>query len=453
MSGPTVRTPSTAVSSPAGLLDAIAAGVPDIEIRGTLRALPMITLGPGVSLRGGTLEFRGRGIRLTSDNTLADLVVRCPDVEVAVCNDTSVENIGRVALQRIRARGQVFLQAADAVRGGHIVIDQLHVEAADTRGRYDRPHSYGVDALQGAVTIWNRQPTREVTLTAEVTGVSMGASDSPIRGSGVFIAGSGEGRGRTLVTRLHTGSIFTDGGIEDGMSDLISGGVFVVSGAEVEVVSTEGPVTTLGPNDMVLDNWGRVGQWLVTAAAVSHGPSAIGFVNFGTLDQLEFRAPIETFGVGARGFNLYDGHLSTASFSSITTHADGAPAIQLSKRLPTLELSGDLTTEGGRGTSLVKGRQQMIAADALSVLPTGSIGQLRVGGQIVTRGDGVTSLDLQGPVGHITVSGGVVAEGVGSDAAHVLLVNSAATAALELRATGGRRLLVLDRAEAPDESG
>lgn len=56
------------------------------------------------------------------------------------------------------------------------------------------------------------------------------------------------------MTRLTTGEIYTDGGIADGTADLISGGVFVISGAVVGAVTSEGPVTTLGQNEMVLDS-------------------------------------------------------------------------------------------------------------------------------------------------------------------------------------------------------
>lgn len=46
-------------------------------------------------------------------------------------------------------------------------------------------------------------------------------------------------------------------GIEPGTPGLISGGVFLMSGARVETVINDGPVTASGANDMVLDNWGE----------------------------------------------------------------------------------------------------------------------------------------------------------------------------------------------------
>ena len=43
---------------------------------------------------------------------------------------------------------------------------------------------------------------------------------------------------------------------------VITGGVFVVYGAHVKKVVNRGPVTTYGVNDMVLDNWGIVNEWV-----------------------------------------------------------------------------------------------------------------------------------------------------------------------------------------------
>jgi hypothetical protein len=291
--------------------------------------------------------------------------------------------------------------------------------AADLRGRADRPHAYGVDASQGAFTIWNRQREASVRITANLTGISAGTQHTPIRGSGVFLAGaqpSGAVPGGSVdVKLLTTGAIYTDGGIEADTPDLISGGVFVVFGARVGIVINEGPVTTFGPNDMVLDNWGAVGTWTAKAPVTSHGPSGIGFVNFGTLRQLDVQAPLMTYGAGARGFNVYDGEVESARFQSITTHADGAVGVQVSKDLSVLEVVDGIAALGGRGTSLVKGMQTELAAIAVSVLPGGRIGRLVAGGTLSTQGDDVTTLDVEGALDLMDV-GAITAEGSASDA-------------------------------------
>ncbi|WP_234312484.1 hypothetical protein [Streptomyces sp. NRRL F-5065] len=243
-------------------------------------------------------------------------------------------------------------------------------------------------------------------ITAELLGVSAGSAGRPVRGSGVFVGGHGDrggaaDGGTVRVSTLRTGEIHTDGGIAAGTPDLISGGVFVISGAVVDQVLNTGTVTTYGQNDMVLDNWGQVREWTATAPLTSHGPSGIGFVNFGALGSLDVQAPITTHGTGARGFHVYDGSLARASFASIATTGDGSVGVQVSRELPHLEVRGDLTTSGGIGLSLVRGVQVELAAVALSVKPGGRIGTATIGGRIATAGAdavraGVGDVDLSG---------------------------------------------------------
>jgi hypothetical protein len=382
----------------------------EIEVDGSLSGVPMITLRPGVTLRGGTLRFGAKGIRLSADNTLEDVTVLVPDWEVAIGNDTGAADFGRLVLRGVRARGQVLLLADGAVRSGHVEVDGLTVASADLRGRPERPHGFGVDAMQGAFTLWNRQADPAVRITASLKGLSAGTAGLPVRGSGVFVAGPVD------ADVLRTGPVFTDGGIEPGTPDLISGGVFVVSGARVATVINDGPVTTGGANDMVLDNWGEVGSWTARAPVTSHGPSGIGFVNFGTLDRLDVQAPVTTYGAGARGFNVYDGSLASARFQSITTHADGAVGIQVSRELPVLDITEGVTTFGGRGTSLVRGQQVRLSAIAVSIQPGGRIGRLSVGGSLTTYGDDVVTLDVGGDLGMLKVQQQIAAAGMGSDA-------------------------------------
>ncbi|MFB7260665.1 hypothetical protein ACFCXH_00630 [Streptomyces nojiriensis] len=246
------------------------------------------------------------------------------------------------------------------------------MQSADVRGRSRRPHGFGVEALQGGFTLWNLQADPAVTITAELLDISVGTQETPVRGSGVFVGGRGDwfgkGDGGVLaVSHLRTGEIHTDGRIPAGTPDLISGGVFVISGARAEQVTNAGPVTTYGQNDMVLDNWGTVTTWTATAPVVSQGPSGIGFVNFGDIDLLDVQAPIRTHGKGARGFNLYEGSLCEARFAQIETTGDGSVGIQVSKPLGTLLVAGDVTTSGGEGLSLVKGVQVVLKAIALSI--------------------------------------------------------------------------------------
>jgi hypothetical protein len=377
------------------LIDALRSGAGDIEIDGTVGGLSALTLPPGATLRGGTLEFASGGLCLTRDNRLDHVTVLTADDQVAIGNDTSVDDLGTLSLRDVRTTGQVLLVASDAVRAGHVRVERLHVDRADVRERLPRPPAVGVDVLQGAFTLWNRQLRADAVITAELLDVGAGSAASPVRGAGVFVGGSAGG-GAVRVSTLRTREIHVDGGIAPGTPDLIGAGVSIGSGAVVARVVNDGPVTTHGANDMVLDNLGDVATWTATAPIASHGPSGIGFVNFGDIDRLDVRAPIETHGVGARGFNFYAGTLRHASFHSIATHGDGSIGIQVSRPLPVLEIAGDLTTDGGDGQSLVKGVQVALQAIALSVLPGGRVGRLTVGGQVRARGANVPSIAIDG---------------------------------------------------------
>jgi hypothetical protein len=435
-----------AVSTAAELLGALEERRGEIRIDGALHGMPSIKLPPGTRLVGGRLIFGAKGLVLSADNRLDDIDIDCPPYEVAIGNTSTVESLGTLTLNNVRTKGQVLLVAEGSIRRGTVLIDGLDVVEADLRGRDRRPHGYGVDVLQGAITVWNRHEDPDVIIEVEARGVLAGSPDCPIRGSGVFVGGHCDDTGRpvggtVVMPILETGAVVTDGGIPTGTPDLISGGVFVQAGAVVESVMNVGPTTTLGPNDMALDNWGQVKRWSATAPVTTKGPSGIGFVNFGDLNELDIQAPIETFGIGARGFNLYDGSLNTATFDSIATHGDGAVGIQIAKPLPNLTIRRDVTTAGSEGTSLVRGEQVWLQAVAVSVKAGGHLDRLSVGGDIKTTGDRVVSLELLGTLGLLEVGGRVVAEGEGSDAAHATADSADVLQAVELAAAKGHTVV------------
>jgi hypothetical protein len=402
------------------LQDAVKRGDAHITVKGEIRGMPMLALQPGQTLTGGTLHFGARGVQLSRDNTLSDITIRTSEMERAILIDMDISDLGTLTLHNVRTIGQVALLIGGATRSGHVRVEKLHIECADVRGRALRPHAYGVDAMQGAFTLWNTH-TDDVAITAELLDISAGSVESPVRGSGVFVGGqaSPDGKpegGRLQVTLLTTGEIHAHGGIAENTPDLISGGVFVIYGAFVERVENVGAVTTYGPNDMVLDNWGNVREWISRAPVISRGTSGIGFVQFGDIGSLQVEAPIETFGKGARGFNLYDGNLQEALFRSITTHADGGVGIQVSRDLPRLSVKGDVTTQGGESESLVKGLVMKLKAYAVSVQQGGHIGELSVGGALRTEGQEVATLQVQGIIDRLDVREGIHALGQRSDA-------------------------------------
>ena len=150
-------------------------------------------------------------------------------------------------------------------------------------------------------------------------------------------------------------------------------------------------------------------RWIVEEKLTSYGPSGIGFVNFGTVNELQVNAPIETFGQGARGFNVYDGTVNVAEFDRITTHADGAVGIQISHPIGRLMVRRGIETFGATGDSLVKGVVVSLSAIALSVKPGGSAREIIIDGGIVTNGKGIAPLELHGAIGSLRIDGGIKA--------------------------------------------
>jgi len=407
-------------SSTAELVSAVRdEGVREIHVAGMLAGVPTLHLAPGQSLigdgEGSQVTFAPGvdGVRLSRDNEVRALTLAVDVDRRALFNDTTHPTLGRVKLAKLQVTGVVQLLAADAVRAGHVEAHGIDIVAADARGYDRRPKGYGVEVLPGAFTLWNQQTDSAVTITADLTGLSAGRSGAPVKGSGIFVSGGGDGAGRTDVSRLVTGAVFSDGGIAPGTPDRITGGVFVVHGTYVDLVRTCGIVTTYGPNDMVLDNWGTVDRWITEAKVTSHGPSGIGFVNFGAINQLDVQAPIETFGQGARGFNVYAGTVGSAEFDRIVTHADGAVGLQVSQTIGTILVKRGIETFGGAGDSLVKGVVVRLSPIAFSIKPGGAVERAEIRGGLITHGPGIEVLELHGRVGKLLVVGGLVSAGGG----------------------------------------
>jgi hypothetical protein len=402
------------ISDTSALLEAVNdAGVRHIHVLSTLADVPAFHLLPGQTLSGAdkntAIRFQpgSNGVTLMRDNCITQLTLVTDPDKAAICNDSSVDQLGRLVLQDLKVAGRVELLAQRSVRSGHVDVHGLDVEYADARGGKNRPKGFGVEVVPGAFTLWNQQPEASIAITADLTDISIGRAGAPVRGSGIFVSGAGDTGGRMIVHRLETGPVYSDGGIAAGTPDRISAGVFVVYGARVSRVCNKGPVTTYGSNDMVLDNWGSVDQWVAHESITSYGPSSIGFVNFGSLDTLVLHAPIETFGQGSRGFNVYAGTVRNAEFDRITTHADGAVGIQLSQPVGTITVHRGIETFGGIGDSLVKGVVVKLAAHALSIKPGGTVAVLRIDGGLRSHGMGVDPLDMHGSIHWWQVSGGM----------------------------------------------
>jgi hypothetical protein len=164
---------------------------------------------------------------------------------------------------------------------------------------------------------------------------------------------------------------------------------------------------------MVLDNWGEVDVWIAHAPVTSYGPSGIGFVNFGVIGELRVDAAIETFGKGARGFNVYDGSLQSADFNRIVTHGDGAVGIQVSKPVGRVVVREGIETFGGVGDSLVKGVVTQLPAAALSIKAGGNVRAIEITGGLKTNASGIPPLDVHGTITTLLILGGITAAGNG----------------------------------------
>jgi hypothetical protein len=381
-----------------------------IAVEATLTSVPSFSLPPGKSIegRGEGVQIRfadgEEGVVLTRDNGVANLRLETGHARAAILNDTSVPSLGIIRLRDVTTVGRVRILARDAVRAGHVDIDGLDVTVADARAEADRAQGFGVSVIQGAFTLWNMQRDPEVEITATLLRLSAGRDGAPVSGSGIFVGGASDAGGWVTVDRLETGAVHSNGGIAPGTPDQISGGVFVVHACRVKTVRNRGPVTTYGPNDMVLDNWGSVERWTANAPITSLGPSGIGFVNFGALMDLRVDAPIETFGEGARGFNVYDGTLESGEFSRIVTHGDGAVGIQISKPIGHLLVRNGIETFGGVGKSLVEGVVMSLPAAALSIKPGGYAKSIEITGGLTTNRAGIPPIEMQGGVSSLRVS-------------------------------------------------
>ena len=72
---------------------AVRDGVKTIEVSGTIKGASRVVLAPGVSLRGGRLEFGSKGVLLTRDNTLEDIEVVTPEHAIAIYGLSLVKGV------------------------------------------------------------------------------------------------------------------------------------------------------------------------------------------------------------------------------------------------------------------------------------------------------------------------------------------------------------------------
>ena len=122
--------------------------------------------------------------------------------------------------------------------------------------------------------------------------------------------------------------------------------------------------------------------------------------------EIKLAAPIETFGHGARGFNVYAGTVEKADFDRIVTHGDGAVGIQISQAIGKIAVANGVETFGGTGPSLVKGVVQELSAVGLSIKPGGRARAISIRGGLKTHAAGVNPLEQEGSIDTLLIEDG-----------------------------------------------
>ncbi len=407
------------------LVSSIQNGQKEIIITRSILCNYSLMLPDGVSLSGKPqengelplLSFQhSDGIGMSSNNSVTNINIDAPENHKAIFNTTVQVDLGTFRLKNLLVKGQVSIITRVGVLKTNVVIDNVDIHSADARHYLEQPQKFGVNVLQGALTIYNINPNVNSLLTVSVTNLSIGRKNAPVSGCGVFISGFGDQGGRTEISKLHTKAVYSNGKIPLGVADFITGAVFVLYGAHAKEVITDGEVITYGVNDMVLDVWGSVDNWTSNAPVISYGPSGVGFVNFGTVKNFTVNAALQTYGLGARGYNQYDGTVENITFKSIETFGDGSVGIQISKPIGTLTVKENVTTHGSIGSSLVKGVYYDLPAYALSIKDGGVAKSITIQGNITTYGDNVISYIVEqgGNPGTLTVGGKITANGQNS---------------------------------------
>ena len=450
----------TKISSLIELMQALGAGTPqELEIQSSIVCPYSITLPKGTKLSGADKETcilsfnNGDGVALTADNSISNLTVLASPAFRAIYFQTGLEDMGKISLDNLSVSGQVSLIVRLGTKALRIEADQIDITAADARRYSEQPQKYGVNVMQGAFTLYNFNGDPDSRISATLTNITAGRKNAPVFGSGIFISGFSDNGGFIDLEKLTTGAVYTHGLLPYGTADMITGGVFINYGVNAKEVTNDGEIVTYGANDMVLDNWGKVGNWTANAPITSYGPSGIGFVNFGSAENFTANAPIKTYGLGSRGFNQYDGTVGYIKLKSIETHGDGSIGIQISKPIGKIEIEDNIITHGSLGDSLLKGVLTKLPAIAFSIKPGGSVESLIVRGHIETFGDHVDTFLIEGgTLKQINVDGHISAGGSQSNA--IVLRNGGTSVLTNVQASSkSGQVLINEGGHITDQTG
>lgn len=344
-----------------------------------------------------TLMFTsGDGLGVTSGNEVKNLTILTSPLNKAIYNTIVQKDLGLFSFKNLKLTGQFSFITRTGVMKAKLEVDNLHIVSSDSRKYLEQPQKYGVNALQGALTIYNTSTDVDSMVECSLSNISIGLKNAPVVGSGIFVGGGGDAGGRLSVDKIHTLEVHSTGFIPFGVSDIITAAVFVLNGAKANNVIHDGEIVTYGVNDMVLDAWGEVDTWTCNYPITSYGPSGVGFVNFGTVGTFIANAPLTTYGLGARGYNQYDGTVGNITFDSITTFGNGSVGIQVSKKIGNLTVKKSVTTHGSIGNTLVKGINIELPAYGISIKEGGDVNSISIGENINAFGEGVAGYIVDG---------------------------------------------------------
>lgn len=386
------------------LLRALAQGETSITITRNILVNTTITLPPHTQLFGQaqengelpTLSFSHTdGVALTTNNQIRNLNIQADASHRAIFNVVQQADLGSFEFENLTLVGQFSFITRLGTKSAKLNVKNMDIIACDARHYPEQPQGYGVNVWQGAFTVYNFNSEDDSRIDLSVENIRIGRQHAPVLGSGLFVSGFGDEGGKVVADKITTQGVYSNGKLPFGVPDIITAAIFIVYGTTVKQLTHHDTIVTYGVNDMVLDTWGYVENWLSEKDIISYGASGIGFVNFGTVDQFVVKGRVATYGMGARGYNQYDGTVKHVEFGEIVTYGDGSIGIQLSKKIGELIVHGDVTTYGGEGQSLVKGKVNTLKANALSVQDGGEADNIVIGGNLQTFGDNVVTLEVK----------------------------------------------------------
>lgn len=160
------------------LVATIQNGEKEIIITKSILCNYSLFLPEGVSLSGKPqengelplLSFQNSdGIGISANNAVQNLNIDAPVNHKAIFNTTVQEDLGTFTLENLFIKGQVSIITRVGVKKANVVIDNVDIHSADARHYLEQPQKYGVNVLQGALTIYNINPNPDSLLSVSVS--------------------------------------------------------------------------------------------------------------------------------------------------------------------------------------------------------------------------------------------------------------------------------------------